>query len=104
MNDYLKILQEKAKKINANIEMCGYDKECIKDILAKKARTNLEHEELSIILEKARQIKATIPKNKQDKDSLLDAIEKRIKEILQEENERFTSIELQKNFMPVDIC
>ena len=103
MNDYLKILQEKAKKIDADIEMCGYDKECIKDVLASKVRSNLENEDLSIIKEKAIQIKALTNTTNIDKISLLDAIEERIKEILEEENERYTSIEMQQNFMPLDL-
>lgn len=103
MNDYLKILQEKAKKIDVDIEMCGYDKECIKNALASKVRSNLENEDLSIIKEKAMQIEAIISSNNEDKTSLLDAIEERIKEILEEENERYTSIEMQQNFMPLDL-
>ena len=103
MNDYLKILQEKAKKIDVNIEMCGYDKECIKDTLASKVRSNLENEELSIIKDKAIQIEAVTNTTNIDKLSLLDAIEERIKEILEEENERYTSIEMQQNFMPLDL-
>ncbi|PHR69323.1 MAG: hypothetical protein COA66_15100 [Arcobacter sp.] len=102
MNGYLKILQEKAKKINVNIEECSYDKECITNLIAAKVRSNLEHEDLSVIKEKAVIIEAAIPTNKEDKIALLDAIEERIKEILKEENERFTSIELQENFIPLD--
>ncbi|NQY25406.1 MAG: hypothetical protein HRT41_15400 [Campylobacteraceae bacterium] len=102
MNGYLKVLQEKAKKINVNIEDCSYDKECITNLIAAKVRANLEHEELSVIKEKAVIIEAIIPTNKEDKIALLDAIEERIKEILKEENERFTSIELQENFIPLD--
>ena len=104
MNDYLEILKQKAKKIDVNIEMCGYDKECIKDILAKKVRTNLERENLSIIKEKAIQIEANVDSKNTDKISLLDAIEQRVKEILEEENERFTRIEMQQNFMPLDLA
>ena len=103
MYDYLKILQEKAKKIDADIEICGYDKECIKDVLASKVRSNLENEDLSIIKEKAIQIKALTNTTNIDKVSLLNAIEERIKEILEEENERYTSIEMQQNFMPLDL-
>jgi hypothetical protein len=103
MNSYLEVLQEKAKKIEANIEMCGYDKDCIKDVLVKKVRSNLEHEELSVIKEKAITLEAVITSDNVDKSSLLDAIEKKIKVILEEENERYTSIELQQNFMPLDL-
>lgn len=102
MNGYLKVLQEKAKKINVNIEDCSYDKECITNLIAAKVRANLEHEDLSVIKEKAVIIEAVISANKEDKIALLDAIEERIKEILKEENERFTSIELQENFIPLD--
>ena len=102
MNGYLKVLQEKAKKINVNIEDCSYDKYCITNLIAAKVRANLQHEELSVIKEKAVIIEAIIPTNKEDKIALLDAIEDRIKEILKEENERFTSIELQENFIPLD--
>ncbi len=104
MYDYLKILQEKAKKIDADIEVCGYDKECIKDALASKARSNLENEELYIIKEKAIKIDAVINTNTMDKNSLLDAIEERIKKILEEENELYSSIEAQKGFMPLDLA
>ena len=103
MYDYLKILQEKAKKINIDVERCGYDKECIKDALASKVRSNLENEDLSIIKEKAIQIEAVINTSNISRTSLLDAIEVRIKEILEEENERYTSIEMQQNFMPLDL-
>jgi len=103
MNNYLKVLQEKAKKIHANIEMCGYDKECIKNILAKKVRSNLENEDISVIKEKAITIEAIIPTNSNDKTALLDAIEERIKVILEEENERATSLEMQENFIPLDL-
>jgi len=102
MNSYLEVLQEKAKKIDADIEECGYDKDCIKNILARKVRTNLENEELTVIKEKAITIEALI--QSEDKDSLLDAIENRVKEILEEENERYTSIELQQNFIPLDLA
>ena len=102
MNSYLEVLQEKAKKIDADIEECGYDKDCIKNILARKVRTNLENEELSVIKEKAITIEAVILS--EDKNSLLDAIENRVKEILEEENERYTSIELQQNFIPLDLA
>ena len=102
MNGYLKVLQEKAKKINVNIEDCSYDKECITNLIAAKVRANLDHEDLSVIKEKAVIIEAVISANKEDKIALLDAIEERIKEILKEENERFTSIELQENFIPLD--
>ena len=101
MNSYLEVLQQKANKIGANIESCGYDKECIKNILAQKVRTNLEEEELHIIKAKALEIEATF--TQESKVSLLNAIEQRIKEILEEENERYTSIELQQNFIPIDL-
>ncbi len=103
MNNYLKVLQEKAKKIDANIEMCGYDKECIKNVLAKKVRSNLENEDISVIKEKAITIEAIMPTNSNDKTTLLDAIEERIKVILEEENERTTSLEMQENFIPLDL-
>jgi len=103
MNNYLKILQEKAKKIDADITICGYDKECIKDTLAAKVRSNLENEDISIIKEKALQIDALTNTTNIDKTLLLDAIERRIKEILEEENERYTSMEIQQNFMPLDL-
>ncbi|KAB7884931.1 hypothetical protein [Poseidonibacter ostreae] len=103
MYDYLKILQEKAKKIDVDIKVCGYDKECIMNELACKVRSNLENEELSVIKEKAIKIHAVINTNNMDKNSLLDVIEERIKEILEEENERYTSIEMQQNFMPLDL-
>ena len=64
MNGYLKVLQEKAKKINVNIEDCSYDKECITNLIAAKVRANLEHEDLSVIKEKAVIIEAVISANK----------------------------------------
>lgn len=103
MKNYLEVLQEKAKKIDANIEICGFDKECITNVIAKKVRSNLEHEDLAIIKEKAITIEAIISTNNEDKSSILDAIEEKIKEILEKENELFTSIELQQNFMPLDL-
>ena len=103
MNSYLEILKEKAKKVDANIEMCGYDKECIKNILAAKIRSNLEDEDLFLIKEKAIKIEAILTTTNENKSSLLDAIEERIKVILEEENERFTSIEMQQNFTPLDL-
>lgn len=104
MSDYLEVLQKKAKKIGANIEECGFDKDCIKDVLANKVRSNLEHENLNTIKEKALAIEADIFFCKEDKKLILDVIEKRVKNILEEENERFTSIELQKDFMPLDLA
>jgi broad-specificity NMP kinase len=101
MNSYLEVLQEKAKNIGANIQPCGYDKDCIKEVLAAKVRSNLEHEELDVIQEKALTIEANI--TNETKEALLDAIEQRIKVILEEENERYTSIELQQNFIPLDL-
>lgn len=83
--------------------MCGFDKECITNVIAKKVRSNLEHEDLSVIKEKAIIIEANISVNNADKSSILDAIEEKIKEVLEKENELFTSIELQKNFMPLDL-
>lgn len=103
MKNYLEVLQEKAKKIDANIEMCGFDKECITNVIAKKVRSNFEHEDLAVIKEKAITIEAITSTNNEDKSSILDAIEEKIKEILEKENELFTSIELQQNFMPLDL-
>ena len=82
MNSYLKILQEKAKKIEANIETCSYDKECIVNAIASKVRSNLEYQDLFIIKEKAILIEALIPKNIEDKSSILDIIEEKIKDVL----------------------
>lgn len=102
MDSYLKILQEKAKKIDANIEDCNYDKECVTNAIASKVRTNLETENISIIKEKAINIQAILTTSKESKIFLLDAIEERVKEILSEENERFTSMQLQEKFIPFD--
>lgn len=105
MNGYLKVLQEKAKKIDANIDLCAYDKECISNTIAAKVRSNLQDQDLDLIIEKAIKIQAiTILSKNKDKKSFLDAIEERIKEILKEENERFTSLELQENFIPFDLA
>jgi len=103
MNAYLEILEEKAKKIGANIDECGFDKDCIKDVLAAKVRSNLENEDLATIKEKAIEIEADISQTNDNKTALLDTIEKRVKEILEEENERFTSLELQQDFIPLDL-
>lgn len=102
MNSYLDVLKEKAKNIGANIEMCGYDKDCIKEILASKVRSNLEVEELDVIKDKAIMLDANIDKCK-TKEEILNIIESRVKEILEEENELYTSIELQQNFIPLDL-
>ncbi|RXK03651.1 hypothetical protein CRV02_00190 [Arcobacter sp. CECT 8989] len=102
MDTYFEILQEKAKKIGANIEDCGYDKDCIKDVLALKVKNDLENESLETIKEKANDIEADTL-NYNTKEEFLDAIEEKVKKVLEEENELFTSIELQKNFMPIDL-
>lgn len=104
MDAYLEILKEKAKKVSVDIEDCAYDKECIKDSIALQIRTNLEKEDIRIIKQKAIEIKADFLKDNTDKNSLLKAIEKRVKEVLEEENEKFTSMQLQQNFMPLDLC
>ena len=103
MDTYLEILQQKAQKIGANIEHCGFDKECITDTLALKVRSDLENESLEVIKEKALAIDADTSKVSDDKEALLEAIETKIKEILEKENELHTSIELQQNFIPLDI-
>lgn len=104
MSSYLDILKKKAEKIDVNIEECTYDKECISNKIATKVRLNLEAQDIHTIKEKAIAIGAIISTNYQDKTSLLDAIEERVKEILKEENERFTSIKLQENFIPIDLA
>ena len=76
MDTYLLILKEKANKINADIKDCQNDKDCIKDVLAAKVKSNLQAEDLSVIKE----------------------IEQRVKEVLEEENELITSIDSQENF------
>ncbi|WP_417326283.1 hypothetical protein [Halarcobacter sp.] len=102
MDTYFEILQEKAKKIGANIKDCGYDKDCIKDILALKVKSDLENKSLEIIKEKANAIEVDTL-NCNTKEEFLDAIEEKVKKVLEEENELYTSIELQKNFMPIDL-
>lgn len=102
MDTYLEMLKEKAKKIEANIEPCGYDKDCIKDVLVLKVRNDLEKESFETIKEKALAINAEFT-NSDSKKKVLDAIEQRVKIILEEENERFTSIDLQQNFIPIDL-
>ena len=102
MDTYFEILQEKAKKIGADIKDCGYDKDCIKDIIALKVRTDLENENIETIKDKAKTIEANTSRCN-TKEEFLDSIEEKIKRVLEEENELYTSIELQKNFMPIDI-
>ncbi|WP_419773805.1 hypothetical protein [Halarcobacter sp.] len=102
MDAYFEILQEKAKKIGANIKDCGYDKDCIKDILALKVKSDLENKSLEIIKEKANAIEVDTL-NFNTKEEFLDAIEEKVKKVLEEENELYTRIELQKNFMPIDL-
>ncbi|WP_417328127.1 hypothetical protein [Halarcobacter sp.] len=102
MDAYFEILQEKAKKIGANIKDCGYDKDCIKDVLALKVKSDLENESLETIKEKANAIEADTL-NCNTKEEFLDAIKEKVKKVLEEENELYTSIELQKNFMPIDL-
>lgn len=101
MDSYLDVLKEKAKNIGANIEHCGYDKECITEVLALKVRTNLQDEALNVIKAKAIAIEANILCH--EKEDLLDAIEEQIKRILEKENELHSSIELQQNFIPFDL-
>ena len=101
MDNYLPILKDKAKKISANIDNCGNDKDCIKDVLAAKVKSNLQEENLTIIKEKAIQIKADISKCNDDKNCILNMIEQRVKEVLEEENELITSINSQQDFKPL---
>ena len=103
MKSYLEILQDKAKKVEANIKNCGYDKECITNAIASKIRSNLENESLNIILEKAAKIEASLPSDTKNKTLLLNAIEEKIKDILIQENEHFTTMESRKDFLPLDI-
>jgi len=102
MDTYFEILQEKAKKIGADIGECGYDKDCIKDILALKVRTDLDSEDLEIIKEKATSIEADTLCCK-TKEDFLNAIEQKVKQVLEEENELYKSIDLQQNFTPIDL-
>jgi hypothetical protein len=101
MDRYLLILKEKANKISADIKNCKNDKDCIKDVLAAKVKSNLEKEDLSILKEKAIQIKADISKCGDDKNCILNIIEQRVKEILEEENQLMTSIDSQQDFKPL---
>lgn len=103
MDTYLLILKEKANKINADIKDCQNDKDCIKDVLAAKVKSNLQAEDLSVIKEKAIQIKADISTCNNDKNSILEIIEQRVKEVLEEENELITSIDSQENFKPLHL-
>ncbi|NVJ54120.1 MAG: hypothetical protein HWD90_10510 [Campylobacteraceae bacterium] len=102
MDEYFEILQKKAKKIGADIKECGYDKDCIKDAIALKIKSNLEDESFETIKDKATTIEADIL-NCNTKEEFLNAIEEKVKRVLEEENELYTSIELQKNFMPLDL-
>ena len=101
MDSYLLILKEKANKIDADIKNCKNDKDCIKDALAAKVKSNLQKEDLSVLKEKAIQIKADISKCGENKDCILNIIEQRVKEILEEENELMTSIDSQQDFKPL---
>jgi len=101
MDEYLLILKEKAKKIDADIESCANDKDCIKEVIAAKVKSNLENEKVSILIEKAQKIDADIKSCGKDKDCILVAIEQRIKTILEEENELHSSIQSQENFKPL---
>lgn len=103
MNSYLLILKEKANKINADIKNCKNDKDCIKDALAAKVKSNLQKEDLNVLKEKATQIKADISKCNDDKNCILNIIEQRVKEVLEEENELMTSIDSQQNFKPLHL-
>ena len=101
MDDYLLVLQEKAKKINANIESCGYDKDCIKEILASKVKSDLQKDDLDVIKDKAEKIKADIQHCNDNKNCILDAVEQRVKHVLEEENQLSESITLEENFKPL---
>ena len=102
MDTYFEILQEKAKKIGADINECGYDKDCIKDVLALKVKTDLDSEDIEIIKEKAISIEADTSSCK-TKEDFLNAIEQKVKQVLEEENELYKSIDLQQNFTPIDL-
>lgn len=102
MDTYFEILQEKAKKIGVNIDECGYDKDCIKDVLALKVKTDLDSENIEIIKEKATSIEADTS-NCKTKEDFLNAIEQKVKQVLEEENELYKSIDLQQNFTPIDL-
>ena len=101
MDNYLFILKQKAKKINADCERCGNDKDCIKDILAAKIKSNLQKDDLTVLKDKAEKINADISNCDNDKNAILDTIEQRIKDVLEEENQLMTSLDLQQNFKPL---
>jgi len=101
MNDYLIILKQKANRINANIDMCGNDKDCIKEILASTVKSNLQKDDLAILKDKADKINAEIYECEDNKSCILDAIEDRIKVVLEEQNQQMSSIKLEENFKPL---
>lgn len=101
MDDYLIILKEKAKKINVNIDVCGNDKDCIKEILASKVKSNLQKDDLSVLKDKADKIDANIENCEDNKSCILDAVENRIKVVLEEQNQQISSIKLEENFKPL---
>ena len=103
MDNYLDILKDKANKIDAKIEKCGFDKDCIKDAIALKVKEDLQNENIETLKDKATQIKADYSKCLDDKECILQAIKERVKEVLEEENELHMSIDNQQNFIPLDL-
>ena len=101
MDDYLIILKEKANKIKVNIEICGNDKDCIKEILASTVKSNLEKDDLAVLKDKADKIDANIDDCEDNKSCILDAIENRVKVVLEEQNQQISSIKLEENFKPL---
>ena len=101
MDNYLMILKEKAIKINVNIDLCGNDKDCIKEILAKKVKSNLQEDDLLVLKDKADKIDADIKQCKDDKSCILDAIRHRVIVVLEEQNQLSSSIQLEQNFKPL---
>ena len=101
MDNYLTVLKQKANKINADIESCGNDKDCITNIIALKVKSNLENEDLDILKHKANEIKAEIHNCEDNKICILDAIKKRVIFVLEEQNQQMTSLINNQDFKPL---
>ena len=101
MDDYLIILKEKANKINVNIEICRNDKDCIKEALVSKVKSNLAKDDLTTLKDKADKIDANIDECEDNKSCILDDIGNRVKVVLEEQNQQISSIKMEENFKPL---
>ena len=89
MNSYLEVLQAKAKKVNAPIEDCMNDLECIIGVIASTVSQNLSSNDLNTLIDKAYEINADISDCKSNKECILDAIALQVEDVLENEYHEF---------------